>query len=133
MSDAPTATLDARVRAFLTTFSRATDPATAADTFADPFLLADASGARPVPRAAFLAALPGRERAFRDAGLGAPVLTDVSSQRLDETYVLARGDWDAPRTGGGQPVRLASSFLLHDDGDAFRVVLYLNHHGLPGA
>ncbi|MEV4811711.1 hypothetical protein [Micromonospora avicenniae] len=133
MHDAPPATLDDRVRAFLTTFSAATDPAAAGDTFADPFLLADATGARPVPRAAFLAALPGRKQAFRDAGLGTPVLTGINCQRLDETYVLARGDWDVPRTQGGEPVRLASSFLLHDDGDAFRVVLYLNHQGLPTA
>jgi len=133
VTDTPTATLDGRVRAFLATFSRATDPAGAAAHFADPFLLADATGARPVPRAAFLAALPARERAFADAGLDAPVLTGVNCQRLDDAYVLARGDWDASRTAGGPPVRLSSSFLLHDDGTAFRVVLYLNHEGLPAA
>ena len=133
MHDTSPASLDDRVRAFLTTFSGGTDPAAAGDTFADPFLLADRTGARPVPRAAFLAALPGREQAFRDAGLGTPVLAGIDCQRLDETYVLARGDWDAPRSQDGEPVRLASSFLLHDDGNAFRVVLYLTHQGLPTA
>ncbi|MEU6204526.1 DUF4440 domain-containing protein [Micromonospora musae] len=133
MPDAPSATLVDRVHAFLTAFSQATDPVAAADSFADPFLLADASGSRPVPRAAFLAALPDRERAFRDAGLGSLVLADVSCQRLDETYVLARGEWDAPRTGGGEPLRVASSFLLQQEGRTFRVVLYLNHLGLPTA
>ncbi|MFE9690267.1 hypothetical protein [Micromonospora sp. NPDC005806] len=27
----------------------------------------------------------------------------------------------------------SASYLLHDDGERLRVVLYLNHQGLPGA
>ncbi|MFR9777197.1 hypothetical protein ACL02O_14180 [Micromonospora sp. MS34] len=131
-----TSTLDTRVRDFLAVFSPATDPADVGALgacFADPFLLADETGARPVPRAAFLAALPRRTRLFADAGLGPATLTGLTCRRLDDRYVLARTDWDAPRVAGGAPVRLASSYLLHDDGDRFRVVLYLNHQGLPGA
>ncbi|NES13172.1 MULTISPECIES: nuclear transport factor 2 family protein [Micromonospora] len=109
------------------------DPDGFGDLFSDPFLLADDAGARPVPRAAFLAALPRRARLFADAGLGPATLTGLTCQRLDDRYVLARTDWDAPRAAGGAPVRLASSYLLHDDGERFRVVLYLNHQGLPGA
>ncbi|MGW5668512.1 hypothetical protein [Micromonospora sp. NPDC003776] len=129
-----TSTLEIRLRDFFAAFSPdAGDADGFGDLFADPFLLADEAGARPVPRAAFLAAVPRRARLFADAGLGPAVLTDLSCRRLDDRYVLARTDWDAPRTAGGEPVRLASSYLLHDDGDRFQVVLYLNHEGLPGA
>lgn len=129
-----TSTLETRLRGFFAAFSPdAGGEDGFGDLFADPFLLADDAGARPVPRAAFLAALPRRARFFADAGLGPAVLTALTCQRLDDRYVLARTDWDAPRVAGGEPVRLASSYLLHDDGDRFRVVLYLNHQGLPGA
>lgn len=128
-----TSTLDARVRDFFDVFSTATeklDVDALADRFADPFLSADRTGARPVPVTAFLAALPGRARMFADAGIGAATLASASHTQLDEHYVLVRTEWTAPRTGGGESVRLASSFLLHDDGERLRVVLYLNHEGL---
>ncbi|MFG2052601.1 hypothetical protein ACGFI9_01100 [Micromonospora sp. NPDC048930] len=132
MSETPT--LEARIRHFFAAFSPAAGAADGfGELFADPFLLADEAGARPVPRAAFLAALPRRTQLFADAGLGPATLTDLSYQRLDDRYVLARTEWDAPRRDGGAPVRLASSYLLHDDAGRFRVVLYLNHQGLPAA
>ncbi|MFJ8579903.1 hypothetical protein [Micromonospora sp. NPDC093277] len=136
MPEASTAALDTRVRSFLAGLSPDADSVDAhavGTCFADPFLLADDTGARPVSRAAFLAALPRRERMFADAGLGPAALTGVTCHRLDDRYVLARTEWDAPRIDGGAPVHLASSYLLHDDGGRFRVLLYLNHQGLPGA
>ena len=98
--------------------------------FADPFLAADATGARPVPLDLFLQALPRRATLFADAGLGRAVLTTLSWDRLDDHYLLARTEWSCPSLTGGDPKRLASSFLLHDDGDRLRIVLYLNHEGL---
>ncbi|MFE9206415.1 hypothetical protein [Micromonospora sp. NPDC007230] len=136
MPDASTVPLDSRVRSFLAALGPAAGPADSPAVdgcFADPFLPADDTGARPVPRAAFLAALPRRAQLFADLGLGPAALTGVTCQRLDDRYVLARTDWEASRVDGGRPVPLASSFLLHDDGEQFRVVLYLNHQGLPQA
>ncbi|MCW3843778.1 DUF4440 domain-containing protein [Micromonospora yasonensis] len=134
MSQTSTVPLETRLRRFFAAFSPAAGDADGfGELFGDPFLLADDAGARPVPRAAFLAALPRRAQLFADAGLGPAMLTDLTYDRLDERYVLARTDWDAPRVAGGEPVRLASSYLLHDDGDRLRIVLYLNHQGLPGA
>ncbi|SBT44055.1 hypothetical protein [Micromonospora narathiwatensis] len=136
MPEAATVALDTRVRRFLaglTPDADSVDAHAVGARFADPFLLADETGARPVSRAAFLAALPRRERLFADAGLGPAALAEITCHRLDDRYVLVRTDWDAPRVDGGAPVRLASSYLLHDDGERFRVVLYLNHQGLPGA
>jgi hypothetical protein len=101
--------------------------------FADPFLFADASGSRPVSRDAFLEALPRRAKMFADAGLGRAVLTSLDETRLDPHYILVRTEWTTPRTDGGTPVRLVSSYLLHDDDAELRIVLYLNHEGLPQA
>jgi hypothetical protein len=98
--------------------------------FADPFLSADATGARPVSRDLFLQALPRRAALFADAGLGPAALTALTWDRLDDHYLLARTEWACPRLAGGDPQRLSSSFLLHDDGDRLRIVLYLNHQGL---
>jgi hypothetical protein len=118
---------DSRIRGFFDTF---TDDSATADCFADPFLLAEPGGARPVPLGSFLAALPARRRAFADAGLGPAQLTALSHERLDAHYLLARTRWETPRLDGGEPVPLESSYLLHDDGSHLRVVLYLNHVGV---
>jgi hypothetical protein len=101
------------------------------EMFADPFLYADAGGARPVPRDAFLESLPARVRMFADAGVGRTELTAADQQRLDDHYLLVRAEWTAPRLAGGDPVHLASSFVLHDDGSRLQVVAYLNHEGRP--
>jgi hypothetical protein len=124
---------DTRLRQFFAEFATASgtlDLDVLARCFADPFLSADAGGARPVPRAAFLQALPRRAQMFADAGLGAATLTELSHSRLDDHYLLARTQWSVPRDAGGEPLQLASSYLLHDNGDELRIVLYLNHLGL---
>jgi hypothetical protein len=134
VSHAPLSGTESRIRQFFDVFSAARgtlDLNVLAGCFADPFLSADASGARPVPRTAFLQALPRRAQMFADAGIGAASLTSISHHRLDDHYLLVRTEWSAPRTAGGEPVSLASSFLLHDEGEQLRIVLYLNHHGLP--
>jgi hypothetical protein len=126
--------LDFRIRRFFDAFSAASDTLdleALADCFADPFLAADASGARPVPLDAFLQALPRRAQMFADAGIGTVSLTSIRHDRLDDHYLLARAEWSAQRATGGEPVRLVSSFLLHDEGEQLRIVLYLNHQGLP--
>lgn len=134
MPHAPLSAIEPRIRQFFDVFSTAgetLDLNVLADCFADPFLSADASGARPVPRTAFLQALPRRAQMFADAGVGAASLTSISHHRLDNHYLLARTEWRAPRIAGGEPVHLASSFLLHDQGEQLRIVVYLSHQGLP--
>src|SRR4051812_20646953 len=99
--------------------------------FAEQFLYGDAGGARPITRDAFLAALPGRARMFAAAGLGRAELAAVDEHRLDALSRVVRPGGAAPRLDGGEPQRLTSSFLLHDDGHRLRAVAYLNHEGLP--
>src|SRR6266508_471568 len=126
--------IDSRIRQFFRLFSDASetlDLDVLTDCFADPFMSADASGARLVPRAVFLQALPRRAQMFSDAGIGPASLTSIRHNQLDPHYLLARTEWTAPRIAGGEPVHLASSFLLHDEGEQLRIVLYLNHQGLP--
>jgi hypothetical protein len=66
------ASLDAEVRQFFDSNARASDPLdpdALGGCFAQVFLAADATGAKPVPRAAFLQALPRRVQMFADAGI----------------------------------------------------------------
>jgi hypothetical protein len=84
-----------------------------------------------VPRPAFLQALAGRAQKFADAGVGPAALRQLTHQDLDPHHVLARTTWAAPRTDGSGEITLASSFLLRRDGDQLRIVVYINHEGLP--
>lgn len=121
------------VDAFLTRFTTASD---AGDTdalagcFADIFLAGDANRIQPVPRDAFLAAVPGRRQAFAKAGVGAASLRERHLTELDDHHLLVRTTWMAPRLSGEGSVELSSSFLLRRDGDTLTVCLYLNHKGL---
>jgi ketosteroid isomerase-like protein len=128
--------LDGHVEAFFDTFAAASDQLDVdrlAELFAETFLAADPAGVQPVPRQAFLAALPRRAELFRSAGIARVVLVDLQHQPLDDTYVLARTDWRAERTAASTPVRLSSTFILHRDADRLRVVFYLNHQDLARA
>jgi hypothetical protein len=96
--------------------------------FAETFLVGDKNGIHPVSRERFLRALPERAAMFARAGIGTPELADTTVTILDDHYLLARTRWVAPRAQG-EPAQLASSYLLHHDGTALRVVAYLNHRG----
>jgi ketosteroid isomerase-like protein len=125
-----------QVQAFFDTFAAASeqlDLDRLAELFAETFLAADPAGAQPVGRQAFLQALPRRAELFAAAGIARVVLADLQIQALDDSYVLARTQWRAERTGASAPVRLASTFILHRDGDRLQVVLYLNHQDLARA
>ncbi|HEX6674735.1 MAG TPA: DUF4440 domain-containing protein [Actinomycetes bacterium] len=128
--------LDAQVGAFFDTFAAAGDQLDVdqlAALFAETFLAADPAGARPVPRQAFLQALPRRAELFRAAGITRVVLVDLQHHALDDTYVLARTDWQGERSTASTPVRLSSTFILRRDADQLRVVFYLNHQDLARA
>jgi hypothetical protein len=122
------------IRGFFDVFSRASnalDLDALAGCFDETFLSSDAAGTRMVPRPAFLRALAGRAQMFADAGIGRAALRQLTHQELDPHHVLARTTWGAPRTDGSGEVTLASSFLLRRDGDQLRIVVYINHQGLP--
>ncbi len=124
-----------RVEQFFETFtqlsseagSQADDGGGIGGHFAEQFLVADATGARPASRADFLRALPRRAQMFANLGIGRAQLTGLTTTQWDEHYVLVRTEWTAPRLTGGDPVPMASSYLLHDDGNRLQIVLYLNH------
>ncbi|MDI6104143.1 hypothetical protein QLQ12_36680 [Actinoplanes sp. NEAU-A12] len=126
--------IEARIDQFLATFSSASEtsrPDLLGDCFADSFLSANNSGARPTTRDALLRTLSHRTDMFKNAGIGTPELIERSWRQLDGHYLLVSTNWHAPRTSGGQSIALASSFLLYDDGRRLRIVVYLNHEGLP--
>lgn len=119
---------------FFDVFARSSSPLdldALAGCFDETFLASDVAGTRVVPRAAFLQALAGRAQKFADAGVGPAVLRQLTHQDLDPHHVLARSTWAAPRTDGSGEITLASSFLLRRDGDQLRIVVYINHEGLP--
>lgn len=123
-----------QIHGFFDVFTRASstlDPDALAGCFDETFLSSDAAGTRVVPRPAFLQALAGRAQMFADAGIGRAVFRQLTYQELDQHHVLASATWGAPRTDGSGEVTLASSFLLRRDGDQLRIVVYINHQGLP--
>jgi ketosteroid isomerase-like protein len=125
--------LDGQVQAFFDTFAAASDQLDVdrlAGLFAGTFLAADPAGAQPVPRQAFLHALPRRAELFAAAGITRVVLAELQYHALDDTYVLAKTLWHGERARGSTPVRLSSTFILRRDGDRLQVVLYLNHQDL---
>jgi hypothetical protein len=129
----PVLQLEEEVAAFLESFRRASadlDVDAQRELFAETFLVGDADGARPVPREAFLQAVPARAAAAEQAGVGRAQLVEASMLRLDGAWVLLRTEWTAPLADGGQ-LPMTSTFLLHDDRSALRVTAYLNHRGLP--
>jgi hypothetical protein len=123
-----------QIRDFFDLFTRASgslDLDALAGCFDETFLSSDAAGTRVVPRPAFVQALAGRAQMFADAGIGRAALRQLTYQELDLHHVLASTTWAAPRTDGSGEVTLASSFLLRRDGDQLRIVVYINHQGLP--
>jgi hypothetical protein len=129
----PVVQLEERVAAFLESFRRASsalDVEAQHGLFAETFLVGDAGGARPVPREAFLQAIPARAAAAEQAGVGRAQLVEASMLRLDDSWVLLRTEWSSSLADGGE-LPMTSTFLLHDDHSELRVTTYLNHRGLP--
>ena len=126
------ASLTAEVRAFFDEFERnsaelAIDRIAA--QFADIFLNADPQRVMPVPKAAFIAALPQRDKMFQAAGISRVRLVSVRETALDPLHILAATDWIAETTDGAD-IPLASSFILRRQGSSFVVVFYLNHQDI---
>jgi hypothetical protein len=122
----------AEVRAFFDEFERnsaelAVDRISA--QFADTFMNADPQRVMAVPRAAFIAALPQREKMFQAAGISRVRLASVRETVLDPMHVLAATDWIAESTDGAE-ITLASTFILRRQGSSFVVVFYLNHQDI---
>jgi|SRR5215475_11583329 len=123
------------VRAFFERYDRAArdlDTDALTSSFADVFLSLDASSAVAVSPQALLAALPRRRQLFENIGSDGLELADISETPLDNLHTLVRTSWQlrmrnrAPR----DPISLHSTFILRKDGEAWRIVLYLNHQDM---
>lgn len=119
---------DEQVVAFLQEFERRGLDRGADDgnQFADAFVASAPNGSTVLSRAALAATLPQRRRMFDAAGVGAARCVDAAQPDLDDHHLMVTSDWEASRTAG-EPVRLASSFLLRRDGGRLQVLAYLNH------
>jgi hypothetical protein len=97
--------------------------------FAQTFVTADPSGARPADRAQLADALPKRQAMFEAAGVSGLRLDEADETPLDKDYVLVRTIWKASRRPGPD-LRLASSFILRRVPGDFEIVFYLNSQDL---
>lgn len=123
------------VQAFFAEFERAGNTLDAEATsrqFADTFMSADPAQAIPVPKAAFLAALPNREKMFASIGVTGMRLSAISQTSLDDNYVLVDTEWTCTMTSReAEPLTLASAFILHrGENGTFQIVFYLNHQDI---
>jgi hypothetical protein len=127
--DAPDA-----VKTWLGAFVAATGPGEGAgldDLFADPFVSGDPTGSMPVPRAAFVQALPAREQMFRTAGWADPALESAQYVALGNHFGALSTTWRMSALDGSDAsVRLRSSFVLRQDGGRAEVIAYLNDQDL---
>jgi hypothetical protein len=86
------------------------DVDTIATQFAEVFMNADPNGVAAVPRDAFLAALPQRQKLFDGMGVRALRLTELAETWLDDSYVLVHSRWAADlRKASRAPIALSSS------------------------
>jgi hypothetical protein len=123
-------TVSPEVDAFFAEFERAgnvLDLKSIEAQYAPFFLSADPNGTQPVPRDAFLAALPKRREMFASVGGTVSHLTGIRETQLDADYVLVDTDWVMSVGAGGEDIDLSSMFILRNDGGDLRIVLYLNH------
>ena len=123
-------TVSPEIEAFFEEFERAgnvLDLKSIEAQYAPFFLSADPNGTQPVPRDAFLAALPKRREMFASVGGTVSHLTGIRETRLDANYVLVDTDWVMSVGTGGEDIDLSSMFMLRNEGGDLRIVLYLNH------
>jgi len=107
------------------------DVDTIATMFAEVFMSADPNGVTAVPRDAFVAALPQRQKLFDLMGASAIRLTALTENRLDDNYLLVDTERAADLRDPFQaPLGLSSSFLLRQNGESLEVVFYLNHQDI---
>ena len=99
--------------------------------YAPTIMVAGPNGTSMVPSNALAAAVRNRKQRFETVGLPSATLLSADAATLDDRYTLARTEWrfDLARLHG-DPVTVASTFLLEHAGDATRIVLYMNHHDL---
>ena len=97
--------------------------------FAQTFVTADPSGARPADRAQLADALPKRQAMFEAAGVSGLRLDQADEIPLDEDYILVRTTWRASRRSGPD-LQQASSFVLRRVTGDFEIVFYLNSQDL---
>jgi hypothetical protein len=94
--------------------------------FAPQFLAVDPARALALTPEVLARALPARRQLFDAAGVG-PIRRQAARQlRLDDRHVLISADWTAEREGG-QPLQLASTFLVRREPEGPRILVYLNH------
>ena len=101
--------------------------------YADPFMAADATGARLVHAADLRAMIPKRKQLFKSIGHRSTTLVSLHETKLDDRYVMVKTQWRWQfdrGTAGSEEVTLPSTFIVHTSGEALKIVFYLNHENI---
>ncbi|MBV9417086.1 MAG: DUF4440 domain-containing protein [Solirubrobacterales bacterium] len=123
------------VRDFFECYERAArepNPEALTSAFAPNFLSLDSRSATTLTPQTLLAALPRRRKLFESIGSDGLQLDEIEETPLDDYHTLVRTSWrvcvrDAPSK---PPMILRSTFVLRNQGGAWRIVLYLNHQDM---
>jgi len=119
---------DIDLAAFLDDFDRrsAGPDSDVTGLFAPTFLALDPARALSLTPSMLAAGLPARRRMFEDAGVGPVRRVAARELRLDDRHSLVSAEWTADRATG-EPLRLASMFLVRREPEGWQVLVYLNH------
>ena len=101
--------------------------------YADPFMFADPSGVRVVPKERFLAALPRRREFFDTLGHKSTEILSVHETVLDDRYVMARVAFRmvferSPTQR--MDARVESTFIMQVADASPTIVLHIDHEDL---
>jgi hypothetical protein len=109
-------------------FFREYEQGALATCFATTFLYAGPEGARAMDLAAFSQVLPSRRELFERAGHRGTRLVAVRAQAITAAYTLAETEWSF--LFDDDQITNTASFLLHNSGNGWKIVLYLPHQDI---
>jgi hypothetical protein len=96
--------------------------------FASTFLYAGPEGAQAMDLGVFTQALPRRRELFDRAGHRSTRLVSVDAKAISAAYTLAETEWSFQFDH--TEITNRASFLLHNTGNGWKIVLYLPHQDI---
>jgi hypothetical protein len=106
-----------------------------ASQYPDAFMVAGPNGARAVEKSAVLAAFPKGQEFLKAIGHRSTTVLSLEETRLDEHYVLVRASfsWRFDKAAEPIDVKIDSTFILHNDQGALKIVFQHEHEDFQQA
>jgi hypothetical protein len=124
------------VAEFFERFDRAgeaSDSVDAAALFHSTMLTLDPASVGAVTREQIVASLPMRRRFFAELGISRMRLDSLAESPIDDRHTLVRSAWrleTTPDSAVANGTLFTATYLLRMVGDAWQIVVYLNHQDL---